>query len=1142
MINYYFKMRKSIRGLLLLVCFLLFANTKVFANLELVIQQQEQQEKMLKGKVTDGNGNPLPGVYVVIKGTKKGTQVDFEGNYNLLVKESDVLVFSYVGMQTQKIAVKDKQTLDVILQESLGALDDIVVVAYGTQDKENLATSSTTVKAEAIENRPVANLTQALQGLAPNLIITPNQNAGAEPGTGLSIQLRGYASINSGGGGSPLILIDGMEQDINTLDPNNIESVTVLEDVASSSIYGSRGSFGVVLIETKSGLEPQVTYTANFVATKFTKIPKTANSLEYARAHNEVHKNSGMGIWYTKKRFDLIKKNLNNPPIGTKEDDIFDGGNEIIDGFWVEGSSNSNPFKELYKDTGYRQQHNFTVSGSGKIGKAEGNEKQRKFSYSLAGGLYHQGGQMKVIDASYARKNVGLVVGLDPTQWLNIEVNTRYTRRDMILPSYNFNGGGGRHWAYGYIWGAPPVEPLYIQTKKGIQNYAHPFARFKDSNPDNTGIDYFSNVITATLEPIKNWKTFARIRSRMVFRKTTEYIGKITNNNRLDGENPQILPHFAGVVGRYTLDKSEDHYLSPQVYTQYEWEPEQHYLKVMAGFEQEQKRDNWSRVRRYKGVTNLVQSYRTGTGDTRADENKTEWRTRSAFGSLNYTFDKKYILNASYRYDGSSRFIKSQRFGGFFSWAVGYNLHNEAFVKPIFESAKIDFFKLKLSRGHIGNQNIGLYGYIERININQDLGWIQNNIRPLYTITPGLVNQEATWESVKDWNYGFELAALKKRLNVGLTYFIRNTENMLGPVEPLPSTLGANTPTANAASLSTKGWNVDLKWADKIGDFSYSARFLLSDAQSEITEYHNPKKILGNWYEGQKVGEIWGYETVGIMNAETAKKVEANSTAADTKGTLEFPNQNIWGTEWKEGDIRYKDLNGDGKITGGNNTAEIVIDDELKKRIKDQKLKVIYKDGKPILIKDKDGNSLNIGTGDRKIIGNNTPRYNYSADFNFSYKGLSLRMFFQGVGKRDLWVGDIGINSRWQGMMAANLDYYRAKDITIEGETYKANKDAFYAVPYFNSNRNKQLQTRYLQDASYLRLKNVTLSYAFDKDLLAKTKLFKKASIFLSAENLWTYTNLIDYLDPELTARSYGGPASAYPLQSTYSVGLNLTF
>lgn len=1146
MINYYFKMRKSIRGLLLLVCFLLFANTKVFANLELVIQQQEQQEKMLKGKVTDGNGNPLPGVYVVIKGTKKGTQVDFEGNYNLLVKESDVLVFSYVGMQTQKIAVKDKQTLDVILQESLGALDDIVVVAYGTQNKENLATNSTTVKAEAIENRPVANLTQALQGLAPNLIITPNQNLGGEPGTGMSIQIRGFASINSGGG-SPLILIDGMEQDINTLDPNNIESVTVLEDVASSSIYGARGAFGVVLVITKRGTEPQFSYTGNFGNTNLTKIPEGVNGYEYATYVNYMHQNGGATAPFNEARLKRMKSLIGKPSVFTREDDKLGNGDSAAQ--MNEGNNSTDLFRELYNLNGRQQQHNFSVSGSGIFGEAEEGQKQKRFSYNITAGIFNQKGHMKVFDDRFIRKNAGINMSLDLNSWINLAVNLRYTRRDIYMPNYT---GPGRGRGYDQMWAFSPLNAIKLKTDKGLKPslWQYHYYRFEDSGLDKYENDNLGQVYKFTLEPIKNWKTFVNMRIRNRWRFSAEYSSIKELYTDMKGE--AVIPFSDGsqrLDGRFSTQRFQNNYVSPQVYTQYEWKPEnqKQYLKLMVGFEQESQTEEWLSARGFGSISNSVSSISTSLDpEKQAADGYSEWYTRSAFGSLSYTFDKKYVLNASYRYDGSSRFIKSKRFGGFFSWAVAYNLQNEAFLKPILAAAKIDDFKLRFSNGNIGNQNIELYQYIDKLWVGNNARWINaSGNREAYSNTPGLLNSEATWESLKDMNFGFDLSVLNKRLTANFTYFIRTTSDMLGPIAPLPSTLGSGIPHGNSAELETKGFSLDLKWADKIGDFGYSARFLFSDAQSEITKYYNPKKILGNWYEGQKLGEIWGYETVGIMNAETAKKVEANSAASTTKGTSEFPNQNVWGNQWKEGDIRYKDLNGDGKITGGNNTAEIVIDDELKKRIKEEKLKVIYKDGKPILIKDKDGNTLNIGAGDRKIIGNHTPRYNYSADFNFSYKGFSLRMFFQGVGKRDLWAGDTGPGWSFWGMnlMKVNLDYYRAKEVTIFGHKYSKNTGAYYPAIYHNSSRNRQTQTRYLTDGSYIRLKNVTLSYAFDNELLKKTKFFKKASISLSGENLWTYSKMPEFMDPELTRRvGNGGPTAAYPLISTYSLGLNLTF
>ena len=1076
---------KEKKGLFLTILLLFIASASLFAmESTYVIQQQ------LKGKVTDESGEPLPGVSVIVKGTKMGTQTDFDGKYIISVKESDVLVFSYVGMQTQEVSVEGKTSLDIVLSEVSNVLEDIVVVGYGTQAKQNLATTQTTIKSRSIQNRGVVSLGQALQGLAPNLNISPD-SGGGEPGTGVTINIRGYASINSDGGGSPLILVDGMEQDINNIDPNDIASVTVLEDISSSAIYGARGAFGVILIETKGGSgDPVVKYTASTIASQFRNVPNMLSSVEMAMARNAAHINNGASSpEFSDAQIERMKANLDKPALFSKEHDLNDNGQ--ID--WNERVFNVNYFKAMFKDFSFRFQNNLSVSGGLKYGKenAEGT-KEKKINYNITGALFRQGGQYKITEDGYTRNNIGLNVNVTPVKWLTAGVNIRYASTETRHPELGSYGWGGRGLIYHDMLRTFPSDPVEIKTNDGtIKSINNLYSYVKNANTATNNRDNMNFQAKFQLEPVKNWKTFINYRLRTFNSKNTSYIAALYNH-MLDG-TPRIIN--GTIAGRYTTSMNNRTYESPQVYSQYEVKLPQHYFRVMVGFEQEEEINKNVWGRKFGVVSDEVPSIDTAVGNQETDESKSHWSTRSAYASLNYTFNKKYILNGTYRYDGSSKFIKEKRYGSFYSFGLGYNLENESFIKPFLDSAGINKLKLKFSIGQVGNQNIGLYQFIERIPIRTRLRWLQDGQRNSYATAPSATNENATWETLSDTNFGFELTALNSRLQASFNYFIRTTRDMLGPVAPLPSTFGTSAPRENSAELQTNGWGLTLKWNDKIGqDWEYNLTFLLSDAQSEITKYYNPTNVVTDWYVGQKYGEIWGYETLDIMDKATADKVNANSASDDTKGTSEFPNQRRLHAEWSEGDIRYKDLNGDGKITPGAGTV-----------------------GKDM--------------GDRKIIGNSTPRYNYSLDATISYKNLSLRLFFQGVGSRQIWLnGTFGFRSRWQTtLFKPHLDYWT-----------EDNKDAFYPKPYWND-KNRQIQTKYLADASYIRLKAVNLSYNFDSNLLSKTFL-KNAAIFLTADNLYTITNMVDFVDPELTSGFWGGAGKSYPLYRTYSLGISVTF
>ena len=1088
---------KEKKSCFLAILLFFIASTSLFAMENTYVIQQQ-----LKGKVTDESGEPLPGVSVIIKGTKMGTQTDFDGKYIISVKESDVLVFSYVGMQTQEISVEDKTSLDVVLSEVSSVLEDIVVVGYGTQSKAKIVGTQSEVKSESIRNRGVVSLGEALRGLAPNLNISPisgGNGGGGEPGAGVNINIRGYASINSSGGGSPLILIDGMEQDINTLDPNDISNITVLEDVSASAIYGARAAFGVILIETKSGESgaPKVTISSSVVAAQFRNHPVYASSLDYAIARNEAatadpNPDTGQrpNPTYDKLAMDRIRERLNQEPIAEADDDKapWGNGNGRIDRSDDRTYHNVDHFKNTFKETSYRFQNNVSVSG----GINYGGNKEKKIQYSIYASLFHQGGQYRLTKDGYERKVVGLILDSNPYKWLNTSLNLRYHRRDKEFPVFNrFSQGWAQDQGivYHMIFGMNHFSPLYQRMNDGKLGYIYDTfnAYMEQAYTGRTIRDGLSMLAKIELEPIENWKTILRYRYRSNKTYDVKYL-QSSYSHYLDGRKVEMQPT---VAGRYTTYYNDTYYISPQVYSQYELKLPKHYAKIMVGFEQEAQ--NYWRLqgRRQKVAANEVPSLRTATGEQTNSERKSHWSTRSIFGRITYTFDEKYVVSGTFRRDGSSRFAPEKRWGNFYSYGVAYNMHKEAIFADALTNAKINSLKLRFASGQIGNQDIGLYQFIERIPIGTQIPWLREE-RDSYANPPSLINKDATWETVQDYNYGIQTSALQNRLSLDFNYFIRQTKDMLGPVAPLPSTLGASVPRANSAELETVGWGLTVGWNDTLGDFNYDLKFMLSDAQSTITKYYNPTNVISDWYVGQKYGEIWGYETVKIMDKDTAAKVEANSAASSTKGTPEFPNQNRFSNRWGEGDILYKDLDGDGKITNGDSTVD-----------------------KP---------------GDRKIIGNSTPRYNYSFDSTFGYKGFTLRLFFQGVGSRQVGISGEGHPLTVSGnavLLANQLDYWR-----------EDNKGAFYPRPL---GRNRQRQSKYLGDASYFRLKSLTLSYSFDRNLLSNIK-FDSASVFFSTDNLFTITKMPTHLDPELTSGFWGGSVKSYPLYRTYSVGLNVSF
>uniref|UniRef100_A0A2B4RAV1 TonB-dependent receptor SusC n=1 Tax=Stylophora pistillata TaxID=50429 RepID=A0A2B4RAV1_STYPI len=1047
----------------------------------------------VKGSVVDNEGEPLPGVLVKVKGAKKAVQTDFDGNFKIKVKDGDVLAISYMGMKTTIQEVKEgKDVYNVSLSLSAESLDDVVVTAYGSQSKTNLATTSSTVESVAIENRPVVSLGEALQGLAPGLIISPS-SVGGVPGAGVSISIRGTSSIN--GGTTPLILVDGMEMDIEFLDPNDIESVTVLEDIASSSVYGARGSRGVIVIKTKSGAgtKPRVQIRSSVSSQNFRNIPNKLNSVELANAYNDVAENDGADPYYSDDTIEKFKKYINKKTADPK---------------WrLKGSSlgwlrhprdnqeffgNVDHFKEIFKMSGWRTQQNVSVSG----GLIYGEEKDKKINYKLSGNFFQQGSMIRkryqnTEDYYFKRRVMGLNLDSKPVKWATFGVRMNYTNYERSQPLWGQYGpmAGG---SVGY-------ERLFEILVK-----YHPYISMQYDGPGNKNtyyngdfatnlskaLDDYKNlqtVASVVLEPIKNWKTTFRYRHRITNYGDERYIKKTYWYNIETNKYVERAPTIAGSYRKRLWRQS---YNSPQLLTQYENTFGDHYIKVFAGAEQEYEFYESLLGTKLKGVTDKVQSLDTSTGKDEVYESKWHWATRGVFGSINYTFGKRYVLNASIRHDGSSKFKEGNRWGTFYSYALAYNVSNEPAFQNFFEDIKINDLKLKFSSGQIGNQDVGLYTYVETLGINQELAWLQGGKRDLWTSAPGLVNEDVTWETKTDTNYGIELTALDKRLYTQFTYYKNVTKDMLGPAAPLPSTLGASSVRINNSEMTNTGFTASVTWKDKIGQVSYELTANFADNVRKITKYYNPKKLISSWYEGQVFGEIWGYETVGIMDKDTAAKVKANSDDIKTKATDGYANQRRFAADWSEGDIRYKDENGDGKIDWGDNTVD--------------------------------------NAGDRKIIGNTSTRYRYSLDSNISWNGFRLRMFFQGVGKRDIDLsGNMGFNSFNDANIYPDmLDYWR-----------EDNKDAFYPKPYFssaNKSKNRETQSRYIVSGAYLRLKNLTLSYSLKKDVLKKIGIHR-ASLIFSTDNIFTIQSekLPSRIDPELTG---GSPGMTHPLYRTYSL------
>ena len=1043
-----------------------------------------QQDKItVKGVVKDENGDPIIGANVLEKGTKNGTVTDINGNYSLTVSNHAKLVVSYLGFTSQIVAAGS----DVILKTNDTNLNEVVVVGFGIQKKVNLTGAVTAVSGQELENRPVSNVTQALQGKVAGLQIT--QSAGSLDDTP-SLNVRGTTTIGQGSSGSPLVLIDGMEGDINTINPPDIASVSVLKDAAASSIYGSRAPFGVILITTKSGskrAKVSINYNNNFRFSSPIRMKHTMSSVDFACMQNDANTNTGGGQLFTpaqvQRMQDWIDGEYVNP--GTRKDK---DGNLIYSldadeyGYWKsgfsEGYASTDFYDAVYKKHTFSQEHNVSATGG-----------DEKLNYYASFGYLGQDGLIKVADEGSSRYTAIAKIASQWTKWMKFNYSLRFVRKDYHRPQSLGSG------IYEYLGGQWPCVPLYDRNGYLYNEQVNTLTNGGTYRYQN---DEYNHQVGLDIEPIKDWITHVIFNYRTSHNESHTdmqhtYLHDI-NGNTYDQNNYTYVAE----------DYYKENYTNFQLYSEYKLSlQKKHNFHVMAGFQSEDERMKYKYADRAGIIvgnkpqidgTTGIDAYGTAV-DPGVSGNMSRWTTCGFFGRLNYDYQGKYLLELNGRYDGSSRFRSGNQWKFFPSVSAGWNIAQEAFMQPI--NNWIGQLKLRVSYGNLGNQNVGTYQTYQTIGVYANNGtWLQNGLKPMTAWAPGLVAQNLTWETIENLNLGLDFAFFKDRLHGSFDWYVRKTKNMIGNAPELPSILGTSVPVTNNTDLRTNGWELTIGWDDRLSNgLQYGISFNLSDSYATITKYpNNPSHSLSNYIEGQRIGDIYGFETIGI--AKSDEEMKAHLSKVD---------QTTLGSNWGAGDIMYRDLNNDGKISWGAWTLE--------------------------------------DHGDTKKIGNSTPRYLFGIDLNAAWKGFDFRCFFQGVMKRDYWAnaryffGTFGYGRWYQVCIDGLQDYYRDENSwSVINGFQEPNQDAYLPRAAY-SDKNEQIQTKYLQDASYIRLKNLQIGYTLPQSLTRKISI-EKLRVYFSGENLWTGTSLRKQYDPETIGTYYG---NGYPLSSTYSFGLSIT-
>ncbi|WP_430812888.1 MULTISPECIES: SusC/RagA family TonB-linked outer membrane protein [unclassified Carboxylicivirga] len=1036
---------------------------------------QQPQGKTVSGSVVDAAGDPIPGASVVIAGTTTGTISDMNGRFTLSgVPEEAVLNVSFIGMNSAKVSTAGQSTFRIVLEEEILGLDEVVVVGYGTQKKVNLTGAVGTASGEVLESRPITNVGQGLQGVIPNLNVT---SANGAPGTGSSFNIRGGTSLN---GGSALVLVDGVQTDLNLINPQDVESVSVLKDAAAASIYGARAAFGVVLITTKQGnrdSKTKVNYNNNFSWSKPTRLPEMPTSYQWAQAMNNMSINDGQGEFFTPNQMELIKAHLddpvNNPGVFVDDSGIMHPAHTAENPGWGY-VGNTNWFEELYKDNAFMQQHNASIQGGGEKSNFYGS-----LGYHGQNGLYRHG------DEKYDRYNLTFNYTQDVSDWLELGFSTKYIRTKNDDP--NLENAGMANPQY-ETYRTFPTVVMYLPDgnyagMEGRRFNKNVAARMATAGRNIKEVDdlWFTGKFKMT--PTEGWTVQGDYTVNKWFR-TIQNHRKVGYQKMPNGESDLVF----NTPNKYYMARNADMYSALNVWTQYNKELGAHGFSVMAGYNQESKQHTGMTVNTENLYLNDVPLLHMANDLKSAREPGSEWAVQGVFARLNYDFASKYLVEVNGRYDGSSKYREGNRWGFFPSASLGWRISEEGFFAPL--RSTVDNLKFRFSLGELGNQvTNGNFDYVASVN-GYMVDYIINSQQLVGISQPSLPNLNTSWERVMNYNVGLDWNLFENKLFGSFDYYIRETTGMVQN-KAYPAVLGASGGKENIADMRTNGWELSLDWRDEVSDvlgkpLTYSVGIGLSDSYSEITKYDNPTGALGDWYEGRRLGEIWGYRTQGHIMTEAEAQEQGTRQSAISKN-------------WRIGDIVYADLNNDGVVNYGDNTLS--------------------------------------NSGDKEIIGNSTPRYRFNFRSSVKWRGFDLRIFFEGIAKRDVWLNSFmfwGYSGQW---WSAITKYHYDNTWSLD------NPDGYFIAS--NKGQNKQVQTKYLQNGAYIRLKELSLSYTIPKRLTDKIGI-GNARVFVSGQNLWDATGLLPDIDPEIANVSYTGgdvgDGFKYPYSRTISGGLSVSF
>jgi TonB-linked SusC/RagA family outer membrane protein len=1094
-----------------------------FAASSAIVAQQAKIK--VKGTVVDQSKTPVIGASVAIKGTTTGTMTDVDGKFTLDVPAGSNLTISAIGYKSQSLKVTQSETINIVLESDNVALEQVVVVGFGTQKKENLtgAVSSVDVK-KALDSKPITNLSKGLQGITPGLTITYGSGSLANSPT---INVRGAGTIIDGTqSGSPLILVDGIPvPDLSLVNPDDVANISVLKDAASASIYGARAAFGVILITTKSGKSSDkisISYSGNFGVNKPTMLtdfldPEKELPVMIAtqqRAGNADAESFGMkyktllpGVINWKQKY---ANNRTSKEMVYGEDWEIIGSTPYFYRVW-------DPNKEMLSNYTPQTTHNIQLTG-----KAGENS-----TFLASVGYSSEKGILKINPETKTRYSVNLGFNTQIAKWLKGDFKIASSTQEYDSP-YNYydnsgTSGNGANGYFGYYmrWGEYFPYGTYKDT---YFRHAPGFLANANMNKQMTKYIRYSTTLTADItNDLKIIGEYSLSNNDINYRinggatQLWDFWSGLDASTIQTTGTPSYVAAINSLHDRVAESRSSDKTQVVNAYANYSKTiAEVHNIKLMAGINSE-----WNHFDRvYSERRGLMDrdrpEFRLASGDSFVVPSSTsytwlypgvsEYAIAGFFARANYDYKGKYLLELNARYDGSSNFPTDNQWGFFPSASIGYRISQEPFMQGL--KNIISDAKLRASIGSIGNQNVAANAF-RQVMSGTNANWINGTLIAYSTNKPNDVDPNLTWEKVVTTDLGTDIRFLNNMFGISFDWYQRNTTGMLAYGKTLPSTFGTSAPYTNSGNLRTRGFELSLDFNKRINpDVSVYANLTLSDYKSIITKWNNPSKTLGSFYEGMELGEIWGLSVDRLyQESDFTKSVDGKGNVVWTP-IAGLPNQSALaksGFSFGPGDVKYNDLNQDGKIDAGNRTVD--------------------------------------NPGDLKVIGNTTPRYQYGIRLGANLYGFDVDVFLQGVGKRSYWASSdlvLPFYNRTDAMYGNMTDYWTP-----------TNTNAYYPNPWVNSSagalaagtsgsNNFVTNDRYLLDMAYLRFKNLTVGYTIPQNLTKKVKI-ERARVYFSGQNLMEHKNKHLPVDPEIneTEANWG---RTYPYMRTFSMGLQVNF